>query len=152
KVVAALNSGRVGSDRWLLDAATAAAAANAREFLAEVLGASGSKARHREEFYRVTARVAEHYARGGPADSVGDVLLALANPEPRVTETVIAGLVRGWPRDKPAQLTEIQERALVALLPKLTPASRGPLVHLAGRWGSKALDKYSGTIAASLLA
>src|SRR5207237_820307 len=58
----------------------------------------------------------------------------------------------GWPRDKPAKLTDEQEKRLVAMLPKLPPASRGALVNLATRWGSKGLEKYSREIATSLLA
>src|SRR5262249_12091072 len=67
-------------------------------------------------------------------------------------DAVNSGLVRGWPRGTPARLSADQEQALAVLLTKLSTASRSSLVSLANRWGSKALEKYAGEVAASLVA
>src|SRR5262249_16826658 len=101
---------------------------------------------------QVLARVAEHYARGGPIESAGSLLASFANAPRSVTEAVVAGLPRGWPRDRPAKLTEEQGRSIFALLPMLSPGARSSLVGLASRWGSKGLEKHTGEIAATLLA
>ena len=153
-----LLEGRVENDRWLVDATTAAASANAPAFLTQIAKRSASPPNPRPfknaeaVATMVVGRVAEHYARGGPADSVGALLANLANAHPRVTESTINGLVRGWPKDKPAKLTPADEKAMVTLLPRLSESTRGPLVGLASRWGTKALETYTNDIASSLLA
>lgn len=144
ELVVALNAGAV-SDRWLVDAATAAAAANAEHFLRQATALV--KAGPRAEVVMVTTRVADHYARGGPTDSIGAVMAGLAEADPTVADAVVLGLAKGWPKGRPAQLDEEAEKALVALVSKLSPDARGPLVTLADRWGSKALDRYSTEVA-----
>jgi putative membrane-bound dehydrogenase-like protein len=146
-----LARGEPGRDRWLGDAITSAAAANAEGFL-EALAAVKFERPPTPTATQIVSRVAEHYARGGPSESVGALMAVLSEYRPGLADAVVAGLVRGWPRDKPAKLTDDQEKAMVALLPKLSASSRGPLVSLAGRWGSKGLEKYTGEIAATLLA
>ncbi len=152
-----LQTGRLDRDRWLLDAATSAAAASALPFLTAAAKGDADLARRLDRngestVTMVVSRVAEHYARGGPVDTVGILLVSLGESHPKVAESTINGLIRGWPRDKPAKLSDDQEKAMMTLLPKLAPAARGPLVSLATRWGSKGLEKYSSEIAASLLA
>ncbi len=151
--------GSVENDRWLVDATTAAAATNALAFLRYVADAStrepiSQRLNQNGESVAtmVIGRVAEHFARGGPIDSVGSLFTNLASTHPRVAESTINGLVRGWPKDKPAKLTATEEKAMVALLPRLSENSRGPLVSLATRWGNTEFDKYAGEIASSLLA
>ena len=101
---------------------------------------------------RVVGRVAEHYARGGPGDSVGKLVTALGSTDKVLAETVVNGLVRGWPRDRTATFTEAEEKGLASLLTRLPSNSRGPLINLAARWGTKSLAKYSAEIADGLLA
>jgi uncharacterized protein len=157
-VATELLEGRVDRDRWLVDATTSAASANALAFLKAVSDASadGPTSRRLQGAESVApmvvGRVAEHLARGGPVDSIGSLLSSLANAHPRLAESTINGLVRGWPKDKPAKLTPTEEKAMVALLPRLSESSRGPLVSLATRWGNTEFDKYAGEIASSLLA
>jgi uncharacterized protein len=150
-VASALVRGEADRDRWLGDALTTAAGANAPEFL-KALAATKFNRPPAGQVSQVVGRVAEHYARGAPADSVGALIVSLGTSEGAVTDVIVSGLVRGWPKDRPAKLTEDEEKAMVALLPKLSTGSRGTLVSLAGRWGSKGLEKYTGEIAASLLA
>jgi putative membrane-bound dehydrogenase-like protein len=134
-------------DKWLADATICAAAAHAEPFLGAV-----ARAKEANGLAAVVDRVAEHYARGAPADSVGGLLEALAAAPEAVTAPVLAGLVRGWPNDKPPKLTPAIEKALADWLPELSPASRGRLVALATRWGSKAMETYAAEVAGQLLA
>ena len=143
-------AGRFTWDRWLSDAATVAASSHAGPFL----GAAAEPVRGKPgvEFLQITSRVAEHFARGGPGDSIGGLLVKLQGAEPPIADAIVAGLVKGWPKDKTATLTAEEDKALVASLSKVSKGARGPLVSLAARWGSKALETYSGEIISSLLA
>src|SRR5439155_2465037 len=90
-----------------------------------------------DKLLAVAGIVAEHYARGGPADSVNGVLVALAGAEPAAADAVVRGLAKGWPAAKPPKLDADAEKALAALAPRLSPERRGVLVRLATGWGSK---------------
>ena len=149
-VASAVLGGQAVRDRWLGDAATSAAASHALPFLASLGDSKGGDPP--PAVAGVVGRVAEHYARGGPADTVGRLFESYAGANPKLTDALVLGLVKGWPRDKGATLTDAQEKGVVALLPRLSPEARGRLVSLAGRWGSKGLDKYTGEIADGLLA
>ena len=148
--------GAFDRDRWLADAATAACAANALPFMKSLATMDNTTLGHHvvanPAAAQIIRKVADHYARGGPTDTAGELLTALGEAHVTVADAVVAGLVRGWPKDRPAKLTEAQEKAMAALLPKLSEGSRGPLISLASRWGSKGLEKYSAEIAATLLA
>jgi putative membrane-bound dehydrogenase-like protein len=139
-----------GGDRWLGDGLTAAAAANAQDFL-EALARDRTGAAS-PLVPQVAARVAEHYARGGPAGGVAGVLKALGDAAPPVAEAVVAGLVKGWPKDRPADLGGEGGEVIATLLPRLPAGSRGPLVSLAERWGVSELDRQIREIAGTLLA
>src|SRR5207248_10034013 len=69
----------------------------------------------------------------------------------RRAEAVIAGLARGWPKDRPPKLDDV-DKSLVDLFGKLPPRGRTQLLELASRWHSKALEEHSAEIASSLLA
>jgi putative membrane-bound dehydrogenase-like protein len=155
------------ADRWLTDALTSAAAAHDAAFLKAAarvgvppLGGSslpqppkgGTPTPPSTALAAVVERVAEHHARGVPAATVASLLQALPAANETVAGAIVAGLARGWPAGKPPVLGPEAEKAIVALLPKLSPAARGRLLALAGRWGSKSLDKYAAAIAESFLA
>jgi putative membrane-bound dehydrogenase-like protein len=153
-IVEELLAGHTERDRWLNDAATTAAAANANDVLRRLTTTKPEILSRllrgpSPAFESLVARVAEHYARGVPAESVGALVATLGDAHPRVTELIAAGLARGWPKEKPAKLTDADEQAIIALLPKLPPASRGPLVSLGSRWGGKALEKHTAEISSS---
>jgi uncharacterized protein len=137
-------------DRWLMEAATAAAATHDRSFLQAVV-IQGKALDKSEAALKVIAIVAEHHARGVPTETVGTLVTGLSSASPGVAQVVLSGLAKGWPEGKAAKLTDDQERSLATLLVKLPVASRGSLVRLARRWGSKALEKYASEIAVSLL-
>ncbi len=150
-IVTALVDGRVDGDRWLPDAATAAAAAHARPFLKAL--ASKKLARPASStIVAIAGRVAEHYARGATAETSGDVLIGLKDADRGVADAVIAGLAKGWPRDRKPTLDTATDKALVELLTKVSPAARAQLVSLAARWGSKAIEAHSAEIASTFLA
>ncbi|HUY32528.1 MAG TPA: PVC-type heme-binding CxxCH protein [Pirellulales bacterium] len=138
-------------DRWIGDAATAAAAANATEFL-DAVSARDSAGEANTMLSRTIARVAEHYARGAPGDTVGRLLRGLVHAPPRVAETIVAGLSAGWPKDQGAKLDGDVEGAMIKLLSIVSPAAQGQLVGLANRWGSKRFEQFSAEIAAGFLA
>ncbi|HEY2882997.1 MAG TPA: c-type cytochrome, partial [Pirellulales bacterium] len=98
----------------------------------------------------VVQRVAEHYGRGGPSEKIGGLLETLSQHVSPAVTPIIAGLSRGWPKDKTVKLSEADEKAIVTLMSKL-PSERGSLVALARRLGTDSLDASSAELAKSLL-
>jgi putative membrane-bound dehydrogenase-like protein len=137
-------------DRWLNDALIAAAAQHDVHFLRAVAKNSGGKLASPPS--NALAIVSEHYARSAPAETVGSVIELLAAAEPkevtaRAVEPILTGFAKGWPKGKPATLSADSEKALVQLVTTAPSASRGLLVNLASRWGSKALEAHVAEIA-----
>ncbi|HEY1860671.1 MAG TPA: PVC-type heme-binding CxxCH protein, partial [Gemmataceae bacterium] len=95
-VVAALTKAPNADDHWIPDAATCAAANNSDHYLKALAATKEPSAK----LLAVTAIVAEHYARGGPVDSVGTVVAGLGDADVHVAGAVVRGLMRGWPSDK----------------------------------------------------
>jgi uncharacterized protein len=135
-------------DRWIPDAIVASAARH-DEFVLQAITSSEEKLDDRA--LALLGIVAEHYARRGPTDSVGALLTKLPDGDPRVTEVILASLAKGWPRNRAAELKEAEEKALAALLPKLSAAGKSNLLKLASSWGNQSLGKFTEEIAASLL-
>jgi hypothetical protein len=144
----ALRNEEMVQDRWLSDAATSAAAAHAPVVLAAALG---NHLRGRRVL-TIVERVAEHYAREGSGEVLGTLLANLPSANDSVASAFIAGLNRGWPKDRPPTLDAAAEKVLVEVFPKLSPRAKGQLVELAGRWQSKVLEKFAAEISASFLA
>ncbi len=147
-IVAVLSEPRNAEDRWIPDAATCAAASNSETFL-KALSASKEPT---PKLLDVTAIVAEHYARGGPVESVGSVLAALATADPKVADAVVRGLAKGWPSGKAVKIDEKLDASLEQLFGRLPPERRGTLIRLATAWGSKKFEKYAAEAVAMLLA
>jgi putative membrane-bound dehydrogenase-like protein len=169
-VVEALTRPEDANDRWIPDAATAAAAKNAEHFLRSL-----DAAKPAGKLPDVVAVVAEHYARGGvaesggaatrpppkgnaplpagraPVDTVGGVIAALADADPAVADAAVRGLAKGWPSGQPPKLDEATEKNLVRLAGRLSPERRGVLVRLAAGWGSKEFAKAGGELSKGLL-
>ncbi len=150
-LASALAEGSINGDRWLPDAATVAAARHAKGFLSAIASQKFEKAPS-NEVVGVVLRTSEHFARGGPADEVGPILASLGKSDNRVREAFLAGLSKGWPRDKTVQLDAATEKSLAELLPRISPEARSQIVGLATRWGSKGLQAYAAEIAKSFLA
>jgi hypothetical protein len=143
-------------EHWLVDAATAAAAAQGLSFL-NALVSRQFRAGPREDLLSVIERVSEHYARGAPADTVGPLLVSFsaASVASGVSGAVVAGLARGWPKSAPVRTEPATEEALGRLFETLPPAGQGRLVALASRWApadkgfGEALKKHAARISAS---
>jgi putative heme-binding domain-containing protein len=136
-------------DRWLPDALTSAAAAHAFPFLTAVAAAKSTLPAKALE---IVAIVAEHHARGGQVETVGPLLIVLTEADSKVAETILNGLARGWPRNRPVALDEAGEKAMARLFARLTPAAKARLVQLAQGWGGKGFDKLTEEILAVLSA
>ncbi len=151
-IAATLRSGSIGRDHWLGDALTAAAARNDLAFL-KVIAAkpAASPARPDPVVSRVVERVAEHWARGGPADQVGTLLVALPGGDAHTLEAMLRGLARGWPKDRTVRLDPAPAGAVKTLASELTAAGRGPLLRLAGLWGDPTLAGLDAQLVASLI-
>ncbi len=146
-----LVDGEIEGDRLLLDAVTVAAAAHSQSFL-EDFSIGGTKRKPLPTALAVAARVAEHHARGVAAGTPVDLLPFLLRAETPAADAIVGGLARGWPKDKPPILDKKTDRALVALLAKVSPAAQAQLVTLAGRWGSKVIEASAAEIARTFLA
>lgn len=149
-VAQALRDGIAQGDRWLPDALTSAAAANDAGFLRAIVTSHEAKSINDKDL-PIIGRVAEHYARGAPADTVGPLVAALAETDLKLSSAIVAGLAKGWPRDKKAVLDANAEEALGRLVTRLPATSKGALIGLAGRLGSTKLNEFAAAIAADLL-
>ncbi|MDR3636632.1 MAG: ThuA domain-containing protein [Isosphaeraceae bacterium] len=147
-VAAALRQPVNLSDRWIPEAVTSAAAANAAGFLETLASAQTVSGRERS----IVAIVAEHYARGGPSETTSQLLAALAGGNATVAEAAVEGLAKGWPKGRPARLDDRGEKALATLLKSLPAGTRGTVVRLASALGSKNLEQYGREISESLFA
>lgn len=147
-VVDVFGDSRNAADRWIADAATSAAARNSKHFLK----ALSSKTNPGTRLLATATIVAEHYARGAPANSVGDIVSALVSADPQAADAIIRGLAKGWPSKQPLKLTEQLEENLEKLLARLPEERRGVLVSLATSWGSSRFEKYAAEARKSLLA
>lgn len=134
------------NDKWMPDAATAAAAGSSAGFLKSVSRLKSPPTR----VLTVAGIVAEHYARNNPTESLKGVLLALAPAEPNTADSIVRGLAKGWPAKSIPTLDAETEDALVALSNRLNPERRGTLVRLASGWGSKRFAAAGAEVLASL--
>src|SRR5262249_2526204 len=90
----AVSSWPAETEKTLISGATAAAATHDRGFLLPLAARKPGPPRGAPAL-TIAERVAEHYARGSPADTTGGLVFALEGAAPCVTEVVIAGLARG---------------------------------------------------------
>ncbi|WP_315852112.1 PVC-type heme-binding CxxCH protein [Tautonia rosea] len=149
-IVEAIASGAFDDDRWLGDAAVAAAAAHARPFL-EQLAAHKFDETPGTTVLTVADRVAEHEARGAPAETIGTTMARLASAHPDVAQAVIAGISRGWPEGQAATIGKNEQASMATLLASLPAETQGQIVDLANRWGAEGFEAYTAEIATRLL-
>ncbi|MBI1249243.1 c-type cytochrome [bacterium] len=122
-------------DRWIPDAATAAAANQGANFLEAIAKADKLDESTRE----LLAVVSENYARSGPTDTIAQLLTSIETAQPEIASAIVTGLTKGWPKDKKPEVTKAMDEALVHLSDKLPNSTRGPLIGLAIGWGSEGL-------------
>jgi putative membrane-bound dehydrogenase-like protein len=100
------------------------------------------------EVGRVVRLVTAHYAQRGPTDSIVPTLLALKGASAVLAETVLDGLMSGWPEEKSPTLSQADKQSLSGLMESLPESSRDRLLSLAQRWGQPELF---GTSIASII-
>ena len=138
-------------DRWLTDAAIAAAAQHAAPFLAQAASSQGGTAKLSEKALESLGVVANHYGRTGPVDTVGRLMAQLGEAPPEVADIILNGVAAGWPEDRRPELTAQTEAQMNRLMAGLKPSTQGVLVKLARSWGSKQFEEYARKVADSLL-
>jgi putative membrane-bound dehydrogenase-like protein len=147
KAIAEALARNVG-DRWIPDAATAAAAKNADEFLMALAG----QQQPADRVLSVAATVAEHYARSGGSDAAGAVMARLAEGDVSVADAIVRAFAQEWRRSEPPKMDQQLDQSLDRLATRLSPERRGLLVKLATAWGSKRFEKYMAEAVAALVA
>lgn len=147
-IVRALRDPRNAGDRWIPDAATSAAARNALDFLTASVREGVADSQRVAE---TIARVAEHFARGAPGDTVSSVVSSLGRAEPPVVEAIVGGLARGWPEDRPPRLGEEEQRGILEAIDRIPGSARGQFIVLAERWKCPGLEEHTSQIVDSLL-
>jgi hypothetical protein len=143
--LAMLQEARNSEDRWIPDAATAAAARNDAGFLKAVLAGS-TRSELDGEVSRVVRLVTTHYAQRGPVDSIVPTLAALKGASPGAATAILDGLVSGWPSDKSPALAAGDKRALAGVMESLPESARDRLLLLSQRWGQP--DLFGTSVAA----
>ncbi len=147
-VLAALSNPLDARDRWIGDAAICAAAKNSEHFLRALADRKAAS----PHVLAAATIVADHYARGGPADSIGAVINRLADADPAVSEAVVRGLAKAWPGGSKPVMDEKLTADMERLLTHLPPERRGLLIKLAMTWGSTRFEKHAAEASISLLA
>ena len=145
KLAPLFNSERVLSDRWLADALVAAAATHAEHLLPKVNLSRGGEGAAR------LMLVAEHFARSEMRAKVANVVLTLPKRSRETTEALLAGLMRGWPRDQAASFQPNEVAAIVELFQKSPAAMKSQVIAAAKRWQVTALDRYADEVVAAML-
>jgi uncharacterized protein len=134
------------TDKNLADATTIAAATHA-EYVLNALAVT--KATWTPTSLLALERVAATYASTAPA-SIGRVLPAIAGVS-QAADTVITGLLNGWPKKDRPTLSATEQAAFKKLLPTVSTNTRGRLLKLGTTWGVEGLEAETANIAKGLL-
>jgi putative membrane-bound dehydrogenase-like protein len=145
-LAALLDDADLLADRTLADGLTAAAAAHAEPFLTHLAGRKADLSPRAGEVVKIVAR----HVGLGKAETVSAVLKVLPSCRIADAERVLDGLSQGK-KHADAELTADTEKALVAMLPKLSGTGKATLMRVMTSVGSKAVAKHAAEIAASLL-
>lgn len=129
-ILNAIKEPRNHEDRWLEDAAIAAAAKNDAAFLRAFLAKGSSPAGLATVMRRVTA----HYADRGPTESIVSVLTSLKGVTPEVATVVLDGLMNGWPDNIAPRPSDNEKRQLESVMDQLPIHVRDRLLNLGERW------------------
>lgn len=149
-VVELLSDGSLKFDPVLWDAATSAAAAHAPAFLHAL--ANSDKLASDQRTAAMIERIAEHFARGGPVDSISALAAALPTMPKSQAASILTGLSKGWPAfDKQPNLDEAATAALDKLIASDLPTFGKQISLLARRWNVTSLEKRFAEVAASYL-
>jgi putative membrane-bound dehydrogenase-like protein len=151
-LVTFLQEPRNAADRWLPNAAIAAAARSDLDFL-QAAAAARPKPDAESGLASAVRVVAEHVARRAPEDAPARLLAVLGTARPATAEALLAGVAAGWPAGRPVKLDAEADEQVKALSPRLTPGGTLQLAALFRRWGQQdRLGQLSANIKRSLLA
>ncbi|RMG40211.1 MAG: glycosyl hydrolase [Planctomycetota bacterium] len=141
-------------DRWLLDAATSAAAAHDRFFLPALAAACAEKPHPPLPPLLERVRiVAAHFARRSPADSdVAAVLRVLPATRVELAAAVLQAWAEHWPDGAAPRLSKPAVAAFEALFPKLGSEDQSRLLQLGRKWRLETLNRFAAEVAARLWA
>jgi putative membrane-bound dehydrogenase-like protein len=146
-VAVALKDKANADDRWLREAATAAAVRHNLGFGRALLEAGDAFPPSVGEVIRVVAR---HYASPAPDNIVG-VVAAFAKAPETTTSALLDGLTAGWPDDKKPALDAEAREQLTGAMNDLTDSTRAKLLVLAQKWGAQESFKDQFTAATKSL-
>lgn len=121
-------------DEWVNLALVSAAARNDLAFLKATL-VMPITPEQLESSTQVLRIVAEHYGRGGPMNSVAEVVKAGARAPASLAEALIVGVASGWPANSAPAMSPEFEQSLGELRRKLTLVGQLQVAALANRWG-----------------
>jgi putative membrane-bound dehydrogenase-like protein len=124
-------------DRWLNDAAIAAAASVSRGFIS-AMAATDHGGHAEPQLLDLTKIVGEHEARSGEPDSAKLLIFVAAERlvPGNLAEAMITGLAKGWPAEKKLEIDDELADKLTNVMAKVSPTSQLELVALANRWGA----------------
>ena len=135
------------NDRWMLDAATSAAATSSQSFLVLACQQSSSL----PPVLATTAIVAQHVARTGNQAALQTIVAKLSDAPTEIVSAILDGWSKGWQAGNQVQVSASVDQSLVKLLDTLPPNSKSQLIRLAKFWNSERLSAEAKSIALSLL-
>jgi len=118
-------------DRWLVDAATAAAARHATGFVHAALAAGEIDPLRA----KVVRRVVTHIAAGDARDRLVELVTHLPVSAPNLGPAIVHGVLDGWPSNKALRLSSAQTEAVRGVVGQLPPATAELVLRLVAEWG-----------------
>jgi hypothetical protein len=149
-LVETLKDGDLVMDRPLWDATLCAAAAHAEPFLLAINSPGASAIARSKEVRELLGRVASHYSRGGPKDTIAGVFAALAASHSPFVDAILPAIAKDWPSSQRIHVDSALEKSIQTLFPRLSTENQGKLAVLTARWGSSALENRLASIRASM--
>ena len=144
-----IEKGNVLKDRWLIDAATSAAAKHAGSFLPHVAARKSNES----NMSSIVKIVSEHFARSKPsAEEIEKILTSMRHGQAEVAEAIFTGLSNGWPKNYEFQLTPNSEALIEPILARLSTAGKSQFVKIAMAWNSRSIERQAQKITEALLA
>lgn len=143
-IFAAIKEARNADDRWIPDAATAAAAKNDTAFIKAMLTSAPSDLEG--ALGQILKVVTTHYAARGSTGSIVSTLAALKGATPEAATAVLDGLMEGWPAGTAPNLSDADKQQLESVMEALPEIVRDRLLSLGNRWDVPGL--FTGRMAA----
>jgi len=134
-------------DRWIMDAATSAAATNALEFLVSTTEIKSPS----PKVLDVCRIVANHFARTNPGPQIERLITSLSSAEPGLAGAVVTGLSEGWQAANMFPDSETARQAVTRLLERLRIDDKVPLARLAMRSGDARMNDVLAGLTADLV-